>query len=61
MKIDGTLNDPRDKDKGWTVEIKWPWKGLTELVNAKKTPLAPKDGDQWRINFSRVEWDTQKS
>jgi Carbohydrate family 9 binding domain-like len=53
--IDGTLNDPRDTDKGWTLEIKWPWKGLQELTDAK---LPPKDGNQWRINFSRVEWDT---
>jgi hypothetical protein len=53
--IDGTLNDPRDKDKGWSLEIKWPWKGLQELTNDK---LPPKDGNQWRINFSRVEWDT---
>ena len=59
VKIDGTLNDPRDTDKGWTLEIKWPWKGLTELVNAKRTPMPPKDGDQWRINFSRVEWDVE--
>jgi hypothetical protein len=21
-------------------------------------PVPPRDGDQWRINFSRVEWDT---
>ncbi len=59
VKIDGTLNDPRDKDKGWTLEIKWPWKGLKELVHTKRTPVPPKDGDQWRINFSRVEWDTE--
>jgi hypothetical protein len=59
VKIDGTLNDSRDKDKGWTLEIKWPWKGLTELVNSKLTPIPPKDGDQWRINFSRVEWDME--
>src|SRR5262249_4340572 len=56
VKIDGTLNDPRDKDTGWTVEIKWPWKGLKELA---AVPMPPKDGDQWRINFSRVEWDTE--
>ena len=54
VKVNGTLNDPTDKDVGWTVEIKWPWKGLNELV-PKITP--PKEGDQWRINFSRVEWD----
>ena len=59
VKLDGTLNDPRDTDKGWTLEIKWPWKGLPELVNVKKTPVPPKDGDQWRINFSRVEWDVE--
>jgi hypothetical protein len=59
VKIDGTLNDPRDKDRGWTVEIKWPWKGLTELVDTKRTQVPPVDGDRWRINFSRVEWDTE--
>ncbi|HUR53959.1 MAG TPA: carbohydrate-binding family 9-like protein [Gemmataceae bacterium] len=53
--IDGTLNDPTDTDKGWTLEIRWPWKGLQELASSK---LPPKDGEQWRINFSRVEWDT---
>jgi hypothetical protein len=59
VKLDGTLNDPRDTDKGWTLEIRWPWKGLTELVNTKQTPMPPRDGDRWRINFSRVEWDTE--
>jgi hypothetical protein len=55
VKVDGTVNDPRDKDAGWTLEIRWPWKGLKEL--GAGTP--PKDGDRWRINFSRVEWDTE--
>jgi hypothetical protein len=59
VKIDGTLNDPRDTDTGWTVEIKWPWKGLKELVKDAAPVMPPKDGDQWRINFSRVEWDTK--
>ena len=57
VHIDGTLNDPRDKDAGWTVEIKWPWAGLKELVAEPMVP--PKNGDKWRINFSRVEWDTE--
>jgi hypothetical protein len=55
VHIDGTVNDPRDTDKGWTVEIKWPWAGLKELTGV---PTPPRDGDQWRINFSRVQWDT---
>jgi hypothetical protein len=56
VKVDGTLNKPGDKDRGWTVEIRWPFAGLQELMSAK---LPPRDGDQWRINFSRVEWDTE--
>jgi hypothetical protein len=54
VHIDGTLNAPSDVDRGWTVEIAWPWKGLAELTKRK---VPPGDGDQWRINFSRVEWD----
>ncbi|MFO0848332.1 MAG: carbohydrate-binding family 9-like protein [Gemmataceae bacterium] len=54
VHVNGTLNDPRDSDIGWTVEIRWPWAGLKEISN---TPVPPRDGDQWRINFSRVEWD----
>ncbi len=54
VKVQGTLNDPSDKDTGWTVEIAWPWDGLKEL---SKSAAPPKDGDRWRINFSRVEWD----
>jgi len=54
VHVDGTLNDPRDTDTGWTVEVRWPWAGLRELSGV---PMPPKDGDQWRINFSRVEWD----
>ncbi|HLW66728.1 MAG TPA: carbohydrate-binding family 9-like protein [Gemmataceae bacterium] len=53
VKVNGTINDPSDSDKGWTVEIAWPWKGLKELT---KVPVPPRDGEQWRINFSRVEW-----
>jgi len=56
VHVNGTLNDPTDRDTGWTVEIAWPWAGLGELHrNPKGVP--PSDGDQWRINFSRVEWD----
>jgi hypothetical protein len=53
VHVDGTLNDPRDTDRGWTVELAFPWKVLTELASPRERP---KDGDQWRINFSRVEW-----
>src|SRR5688572_19008977 len=56
VHIDGTVNDPRDVDRGWTVEIAIPWKALAEFSSS---PAPPRDGDQWRINFSRVQWQTR--
>lgn len=53
VKVNGTLNNPADRDKGWSVEIAIPWKALAEYAH-KAAP--PNDGDQWRVNFSRVEW-----
>lgn len=53
VHLDGTLNNPRDTDRGWTVELALPWKALGELA---RRPSPPKDGDQWRVNFSRVQW-----
>jgi hypothetical protein len=51
--VNGTINDPRDTDGGWTIELAFPWKVLGELA---RRPAPPRDGDQWRVNFSRVEW-----
>lgn len=53
IHVDGTLNNPADIDKGWTVEIKMPLAALKEC-----SPGLPKPGDRWRIDFSRVEWRT---
>jgi hypothetical protein len=55
VSVQGTLNNPSDIDTGWTVEIAMPWKALAEYAHR---PAPPHDGDQWRINFSRVEWLT---
>lgn len=54
VRIQGTLNDPKDTDTGWSVELALPWKALAEYAH-RTAP--PQDGDQWRINFSRVEWE----
>lgn len=54
VQVDGTLNDPRDRDRGWTVEIAFPWSAFASRAPVKR----PAAGDQWRINFSRVEWQT---
>lgn len=53
--VDGTINDPTDRDQGWSVELAIPWKALGQR-GAVKTP--PTSGQQWRVNFSRVEWKT---
>ena len=55
VKIHGTLNNPKDIDSLWTVEMAIPLKPLTSLKNGSKN--IPKEGEQWRINFSRVHWD----
>jgi hypothetical protein len=54
VKIDGTLNNPSDLDRGWSVEIAIPWQDLRDIAG---TPCPPEIGDQWRINFSRVQWE----
>jgi Carbohydrate family 9 binding domain-like len=54
VHVDGTINDPRDVDRGWSVEIAWPWASLKEITYRGAVP--PRDQDQWRINFSRVQW-----
>ncbi|MCC6589452.1 MAG: carbohydrate-binding family 9-like protein [Bryobacterales bacterium] len=53
VHVNGTLNNPSDSDKGWSVEIAFPWKVLAEFAHQSSPP---KPGDKWRVNFSRVEW-----
>lgn len=55
VKVQGTLNDPADTDQGWTIEIAIPFKAIS-LDNRVQVPG---EGTLWRINFSRVEWDTK--
>lgn len=56
VHIDGTLNDPSDRDKGWGVEIAIPWKSL---IGNFRSNTPPKEGEQWKVNFSRVHWDVE--
>jgi hypothetical protein len=53
VAIDGTVNNDKDRDRGWTVELAFPWKGLEWLAKAENRPLPPRDGDVWRMDFSR--------
>lgn len=52
VAVDGTLNDNRDRDRGWSVELAFPWSGMTVLAGDGRS-LPPAAGDTWRISFSR--------
>jgi len=50
--IDGTVNNDTDRDRGWTIELAFPWKSLKWLATDGRA-LPPKNGDVWRMDFSR--------
>jgi len=53
VHYEGTMNEMNDNDKGWTAEIAFPWKSLELLAKADGRSCPPKDGDVWRMDFSR--------
>jgi hypothetical protein len=59
VHIDGTLNRPEVKDKGWTVELAIPWAGLAPLMGGR--PLPPKTGDSMRITAYRAHHSRDES
>jgi hypothetical protein len=52
VSVGGTLNAPGDRDRGWSVELAFPWTAFRERSGVGR----PDPGAEWRINFSRVEW-----
>jgi hypothetical protein len=52
VQVSGTINEPKDQDRGWSVEMAFPWKAFEERSGHGR----PRSGQEWRINFSRVEW-----
>lgn len=53
VKINGTLNNPKDIDEGWNIEIAVPWASITGPESGKSIP----ENNFWRMNFSRVNWE----
>lgn len=53
VQVDGTLNDNTDIDRGWSVELAFPWSGMDWLANGRSIP--PQDGDVWRMFFGRFQ------
>jgi hypothetical protein len=69
--VDGTADDARDVDAGWTIQWTVPWSAFVPPRDARIDALPedqrgfgdrrragapPRAGDAWRINFSRVQW-----
>lgn len=53
VTVQGTINNNKDTDQGWTVEIAIPWASLKILADADKRSLPPLQDDVWRMDFSR--------
>ena len=51
VHVDGTINDPSDQDKGWTVEMAIP---LSALKRYHPSVIPPKNGTRWRAEFARI-------
>ncbi len=49
---DGTINNWRDVDKGWTVEVAIPLKAF-----ARVAPNGPKPGDTWKFNVAGYDFN----
>lgn len=50
VMLRGTLNDWRDKDQGWTVEGRIPWKDFL------RTGGRPDPGEKWKMNLARYDY-----
>ena len=53
VQVDGSINDRSVLSKGWTVELAFPWKGMSHLANGRSLP--PQEGDVWNLFFGRFE------
>ena len=54
IHVDGSINWHRDRDRGWSGELVFPWKGWDDLARGQR-PIPPQEGDVWRVGCSRVE------
>jgi hypothetical protein len=59
IQVNGTLNCPEVRSKYWTVEAAFDWASMKAQCAGVACP--PLSGDQWRVNFSRVECDRERT
>ena len=55
-RVEGTINDPSDVDRGWSAEMVFPWRAFGRHPGGGGAPRA---GAWWKMNLSRVEWDVE--
>lgn len=53
VAVNGSINDPKGDNKSWSVEVVIPFAAITECLSERRSP---KDGEYYRVNFSRVQW-----
>jgi hypothetical protein len=59
VKVDGTLDNRSDTDKGWTVEMQIPLEAAKGREKEMKN-VPPKVGTEWRVNFFRLDMPAGK-
>ena len=57
VAVKGSINRPDGKNTGWSAEVVIPFRAITECLPGKR---APKAGEYFRMNFSRVQWTVDK-
>ena len=57
VKICGKLNDASADSRFWSVEVVIPFETLAECDQTRKPPVC---GSFYRMNFSRVQWKTDR-
>lgn len=55
VHVDGTLNCPAIRDRGWSVELAIPWTGLAQIAGADTVP--PQAGDTLKMTAYRAHHD----
>ena len=56
VKVNGTLDDPSDRDQGWTVEMRIPFARLHSVPH-----VPPRPGNRWRFNLYRLDLPDRKN
>jgi hypothetical protein len=53
VQVQGRINNPSHIDQGWTVELAFPWEGITKMFAHRSFP--PAEGETLRAAFFRFE------